>query len=286
MPATDRTPVQSQPGAVTIEGGLDALRRAAAATGELLASISDSDADVPVPGLAWTVAETAAHLVALLRQSAAFASGARDGAAERAALPASVGIGERMALANARELDRLGERRIPVLRQLLESSVDEYAAAIAGHRDGGAVETAFGPEDPEVMTAALVAEQLVHGFDLARAVGRRWTIDPDAARLALTGLAPLLPYMVDAEAIREVRARIEVRIAGAPPFTLVLDYGRAAVVPADGHCDCWIQAQPVPYLLTGYGRVNRWLPLLRRQIRAGGRRPWIAARLASYLTSV
>ena len=286
MPATDRTPVQSQPGAVTIEGGLDALRRAAAATGELLASISDSDADVPVPGLAWTVAETAAHLVALLRQSAAFASGARDGAAERAALPASVGIGERMALANARELDRLGERRIPVLRQLLESSVDEYAAAIAGHRDGGAVETAFGPEDPEVMTAALVAEQLVHGFDLARAVGPRWTIDPDAARLALTGLAPLLPYMVDAEAIREVRARIEVRIAGAPPFTLVLDYGRAAVVPADGHCDCWIQAQPVPYLLTGYGRVNRWLPLLRRQIRAGGRRPWIAARLASYLTSV
>ncbi len=286
MPATERTPVQSQPGAVTIEGGLDALRRAAAATGELLASISDSDADVPVPGLAWTVAETAAHLVALLRQSAAFASGARDGAAERAALPASAGIGERMALANARELDRLGERRIPVLRQLLESSVDEYAAVIAGHRDGGAVETAFGPEDPEVMTAALVAEQLVHGFDLARAVGRRWTIDPDAARLALTGLAPLLPYMVDAEAIREVRARIEVRIAGAPPFTLVLDHGRAAVEPADGHCDCWIQAQPVPYLLTGYGRVNRWLPLLRRQIRAGGRRPWIAARLASYLTSV
>ena len=59
-------------------------------------------------------------------------------------------------------------------------------------------------------------------------------------------------------------------------------------MPADGHCDCWIQAQPVPYLLTGYGRVNRWLPLLRRQIRKkqAPRRPWIAARLASYLTSV
>jgi Mycothiol maleylpyruvate isomerase N-terminal domain len=286
MPATDRTPVQSQLGAVTIEGGLDALRRAAAATGELLASISDSRADVPVPGLAWTVAETAAHLVALLRQSAAFASGARDGAAERAALPASAGIGERMALANAQELDRLGERRIPVLRQLLESSVDEYAALIAAQRDGGPVETLLGQEDPAAMTAALVAEQLVHGFDLARAVSQRWTIDPDAARLALTGLIPFLPYMVDAEAIRDVRARIEVRIAGAPPFTLVLDHGRAAVEPADGRCDCWIQAQPVPYLLTGYGRVNRWLPLLRRQIRAGGRRPWVAARLSSYLTSV
>jgi uncharacterized protein (TIGR03083 family) len=286
MPATDRTPAQSQLGAVTVQGGLDALRRAAAATGELLGSISDSRADVPVPGLAWTVAETAAHLVALLRQSAAFASGTRDGAAERAALPPSGGIGERMALANARELDRLAERRIPVLRQLLESSVDEYATLIAGRRDGAPIETLFAQEDPATMTAALVGEQLVHGFDLARAVGRRWTIDPDAARLTLTGLAPFLPYMVDAEAIRHVRARIEVRIVGDPRFTLVLDHGRAAVEPTDGRCDCWIQAQPVPYLLTGYSRVNRWLPSLRLQLRVGGRRPWIAARLASYLTSV
>jgi hypothetical protein len=286
MPATDRTPARSQLGAVTIQESLDALRRAAAATGELLGSISDSHADVPVPGLAWSVAETAAHLVALLRQSAAFTSGARDGAAERAALPPSGGIGERMALGNARELDRLGERRIRVLRQLLESSVDEYATLIAGRGDGGPVETLFGPEDPAAMTAALVGEQLVHGFDLARTVGRRWTIDPGAARLTLTGLAPFLPYMVDAEATRRVRARIEVRIAGSPRFTLVLDHGRAAVESADGRCDCWIQAQPVPYLLTGYGRVNRWLPVLRRQIQVGGRRPWIAARLGSYLTTV
>src|SRR3984957_8838410 len=119
MPATDRTPSQSQLGTVTIQGGLDALRGAAAATDELLGSISDSRADAPVPGLAWTVAETAAHLVALLRQSADFASDARDGAAERAALPPSAGIGERLALANTRELDRLTERRVPGLRPVL-----------------------------------------------------------------------------------------------------------------------------------------------------------------------
>jgi hypothetical protein len=92
--------------------------------------------------------------------------------------------------------------------------------------------------------------------------------------------------MVDTEATRRLRARIEVRIVGNPRFTLVLDHGTAAVEAADGRCDCWIQAQPVPYLLTGYGRVNQWLPVLRRQIRAGGRRPWISARLGSYLTSV
>ena len=286
MPATDRTPAQSQLGTLTIQGGLDALRRAAAATGELLGSISDSRADVPVPGLTWTVAETAAHLVALLRQSAAFASGARDGAAERAALPPSGGIGERMALANARELDRLGERRIPALRQLLESSVEEYTTLIAGRRDGGPVETTFGPEDPATMTAALVGEQLVHGFDLARAVGPRWTIDPDAARLTLTGLAPFLPFMVDAEAIRDVRARIEVRIAGGPRFTLVLDHGqgrgragRRALRLLDPG-----PARSVPAHRIRPGEPVA--PVAAAPDTSRRRRPWIAARLASYMTSV
>jgi Mycothiol maleylpyruvate isomerase N-terminal domain len=285
MPSTDRTAALSQLGAVTTQEALDALRQAAAATGELLESISDSRADDPVPGLAWTVAETAAHLVALLRQSAAYASGARDGAAERAALPPSGSIGERMALGNARELDGLVERRIPVLRQLLASAVGDYATAITRRRDGGPVETPFGQEDPVAMTAALVGEQLVHGFDLARAVGQRWSIDPDAARLALTGTAPLLPYLVNAEAIRDVGARIEFRIAGAPRFTLVLDHGRAAVEPADGHCDCWISAQPVPYLLLAYNRIGRWRPLLRREVRSGGRRRGLAMRLPRYLTT-
>jgi Mycothiol maleylpyruvate isomerase N-terminal domain len=278
-----RTSAPAAPHAVTIKESLAALRRAAAATDELLAAMSDNQDIVPVPGLAWTVSETAAHLVTLLAQSAAYASGARDGAAERAATPPSGGAAQRMALGNARELDSLVERRIPALRQLLASATDDYVTAITGRRDGGPVETLFGQEDPVAMTAALVGEQLVHGFDLARAVGQRWSIDPDAARLTLTGTAPLLPYLVDAEAIRDVSARIEFRIAGAAGFTLVLDHGRAAVEPADGHCDCWISAQPVPYLLLAYNRIGRWRPLLRREVRSGGRRRWLAMRLPRYL---
>ncbi len=278
-----KTPAAPQP--VTLADGLATLRQATAATGELLAAMNDHQDIVPVPGLAWTVSETAAHLVTLLTSSAAYASGARDGAAERAALPPHGGAAERMAFGNARELDGLVERRLPVLRQLLASAVDEYATAITGRRGSGPVQTAFGQEDPAVMTAALVGEQLVHGFDLARAVGQRWSIDPDAARLALTGTAPLLPYLVNAEAIRDIGARIEFRIVGAPRFTLVLDHGRAAVEAADGHCDCWISAQPVPYLLLAYNRIGRWRPLLRREVRSGGRRRGLAMRLPRYLST-
>lgn len=288
MATTGKTPAQSEQGtmtipAVTISDSLDALRRAAAASDELLAAMSDTQDVVPVPGLAWTVSETAAHLVTLLNQSAAYASGVRDGAAERAALPPRGGAAARMNTGNARELDAFVERRLPVLRQLLASAVHDYATVITSRRDGGPIETLFGQEDPAAMTAALVSEQLVHGFDLARAVGRPWSIDPAAARLALTGTAAFLPGLVDAEAIRDIRARIEFRIAGADPFTLVLDHGQAAVEPGDGRCDCWIAAQPGPYLLLAYKRIGPWRPLLRRQIRSGGRRRWLAMRLPRYL---
>src|ERR1700689_1316666 len=169
MTTTDRnistsTSAPAAPHAVTIKESLYVLRRAAAATDELLGAMSDNQDIVPVPGLAWTVSETAAHLVTLLTSSAAYASGARDGAAERAALPPG-GAAERMTLGNARELEGLVERRIPALRQLLASAVDDYETAIARRRDGGPVETPFGQEDPAAMTAALVGEQLVHGFD-------------------------------------------------------------------------------------------------------------------------
>jgi hypothetical protein len=283
---TDRTiSTRTAPGGLTLTDALDALRRAAAATDKLLAAMSDNQDIVPVPGLAWTVSETTAHLVTLLASSAAYASGARDGAAERAALPPHGGAAARMTLGNARALEGLVERRIPVLRQLLASAVDDYVTAITRRRDGGPVETLFGEEDPVAMTAALVGEQLVHGFDLARAVGQRWVIDPDAARVTLTGTAPFLPHLVDAEAIRDVGARIEFRITGAPRFTLVLDHGRAALEPADGRCDCWISAEPVPYLLLAYNRIGRWRPLLRREVRAGGRRRGLAMRLPRYLTA-
>ena len=130
------------------------------------------------------------------------------------------------------------------------------------------------PSETRVFEAVLVA-LADHGF----------TPSAIAARLTLTGTAPFLPHLVDAEAIRDVGARIEFRIAGAPRFTLVLDHGRAALEPADGRCDCWISAEPVPYLLLAYNRIGRWRPLLRREVRAGGRRRGLAMRLPRYLTA-
>jgi len=46
-----------------------------------------------------------------------------------------------------------------------------------------------------------------------------------------------------------------------------------------------ITADPVAFLLLGYGRVTQWPQIVRGRLRAGGRKPWFAMRFASLLVS-
>ena len=47
--------------------------------------------------------------------------------------------------------------------------------------------------------------------------------------------------------------------------------------------DCVITADPVAFLLVGYGRVGQSGRIWRGKLRAGGRRPWLALRFSSLL---
>ena len=46
-----------------------------------------------------------------------------------------------------------------------------------------------------------------------------------------------------------------------------------------------ITADPVAFLLLGYGRISQWSPILRGKLRAGGRKPWLAMKFATLLAS-
>jgi len=149
------------------------------------------------------------------------------------------------------------------------SATDDYADRDhQAARDGGPVETLFGQEDPVAMTAALVGEQLVHGFDLGPcrrpALGHR---PPSGPADADPGPLPFLPHLVDAEAIRKRRCGASSSgLSALPRFTLVLDHeaGPPSSRPT-GTVIAGISAQPVPYLLLAYNRIGRWRPLLRRR---------------------
>jgi hypothetical protein len=141
--------------------------------------------------------------------------------------------------------------------------------------------------DLTAITSAMLGELLVHGLDAARGLGRRWPIAGDDARLVHAGVAELVPHYVDPAATKGVRVGIEVRIRGGPRYVVRIGDGSAQIeATPTAPIDCWISAEPVTFLLVNYQRIGRGRPLVTGKIFAGGRKPWLAARLSRYLSDV
>ena len=77
--------------------------------------------------------------------------------------------------------------------------------------------------------------------------------------------------------LRDTRARW-------PPLPDVTN-GTAVVTAAGEKADCVITADPVAFLLVGFGRVPQFSQLLRGKLRAGGRKPWLATTFGTLLAS-
>ena len=134
------------------------------------------------------------------------------------------------------------------------------------------------------MTALLLGEQVVHGLDVARAAKVRWQVDPRDALLVAPGVLSIAPQYLRPSAAA-VRASFELRIKGASRYRLAVDRGNAVVTEAGEKSDCVITADPVAFLLLGYGRITQWSPIIRGKLRAGGRKPWLAMKFATLLES-
>ena len=61
--------------------------------------------------------------------------------------------------------------------------------------------------------------------------------------------------------------------------------GAAVVTAAGVRADCTITADPVEFLLLGYGRIPQWSPVIRGKLRPGGRKPWLAMKFGTLLSS-
>jgi putative sterol carrier protein len=66
---------------------------------------------------------------------------------------------------------------------------------------------------------------------------------------------------------------------------MAVDDGTAVVSAAGEKADCVITADPVAFLLLGYGRISQLSPVLRGQLRPGGRKPWLAMKFGTLLSS-
>ena len=237
---------------------------------------SAPDGSIPVPGLTWTVGELGAHLV----------TGAQLWRRMLAGDPSPISSLSDGSVHTARMIAEFPERDPATLAELIEvesrATADEMSARA--------------PDVPYPWHAGLalttgqseaigLGELLVHGFDLARALGRPWDIPSDYACFVIYGAGAVLPAAVDHAAAQGFTASFDLRLRGGIPLSDAVHewiaHGRAR-----WHVSRSIAAsQPIrrpSYSSPTDVRLLGASSLAGRLI-AWGRHPWLAARLATML---
>ena len=216
---------------------MDALHDASGRFVALVASLEPSDATRPVAGLDWDVGETIAHVLTVVRRG--FADRRR-----------STTAGETAAL-NETCLEETPERDPRVLAELLRADVhtalDVVFPKIPSDREfpfhGGVTTT---------MTPALhvvLGEFVIHGYDVARAVGRPWPIADREAMLLVPGEllgAWLRPGSPD--------EAYELRLGAEAPVRFEIRDGSLAVGPGTAPGGTTIEMAPAAFVLGFYNR--------------------------------
>src|SRR5882757_1324950 len=182
----------------------------------------------------------------------------------------------------------------------IEAAAADYAALTAGRDPDELHDWLGGTKLPlRTLHAHIVSELSLHSVDVARAMGRRHTVPADAALAALEDfVVPLITAVgatgsfggptafVNVEAARGLRACYQVRLdGGVGPKHFLINDGALHISDPDPtrRVDCKVAADPSALLLVMWGRASQWPAVARFKLRASGRKPWLATRLASLI---
>ena len=246
------------------------LDRNARALADLLRQAAPK-ATEKVSGLDWTVSELGAHLITEPRRFERMGRG-------------SVETLEDTAAQNRAELEAVGETD-PV-RQA-DVFLAEHASYMsqAAKQHGGEPFRWFDWDVTWAEGAGIyLGELCIHALDLSRTLGRPWQMDREDAVRIIGGLVKILPGFVDKEAAKDFTGSYELRLRKGPALLIAFDKGEATVAAKDGQrADCVISADPVAFLLVGYGRISQWGPIAKGKILAMGRKPWLGLKFSKLL---
>lgn len=248
--------------------------------------------DGPVPGLEWTKAQLVAHLWAICEAFATTLRGEDFVGRFGAEFIGSYGSGptfrEAVAATNAKVVKYASFPTPVAAADALTSGASTLLAAFDTHHDLSARRPApwYGPEialPVGNLLSLAVSEFLVHGYDLARAVGA--DLRPSAATaasataVAAAVMSEMLPRILDETGARGFTGSFEVRVRCGERFVLRIANGRAWSEPAEGQdVDCVLSLSGYHALLMGYGRVPVWRVIASGKAWAFGRRPWLGLR--------
>ncbi|HEY4452758.1 MAG TPA: maleylpyruvate isomerase N-terminal domain-containing protein [Pseudonocardiaceae bacterium] len=269
----------------------DTMAEARAALREVVPGLVALVRGIPDAGAgsigSWTVGDVAAHLSHVFRFDT-------DALAARP-VPDAVVTSTGMAEVNARMLAEDDERDPAVLADrigLLAAEVDEVDKVdkVASRSRAATVGWLQGIRlPPSVVACHLLEECLIHGYDLARAIGRSWPIRRRHALLAIEGgVLPLIAALPPGAFVNQEQATFhgcfDVRLRGGGRTVMAFDRGSLTLDAEPADADAHICADPAALMLVFIGRQAIWTPLLGGKLAAWGRRPWQLARMLAALS--
>jgi uncharacterized protein (TIGR03083 family) len=273
----------------------DALREEVERVTAMLRSIRDPAA--PAVGQ-WTIGELAMHLSQAWLAVPGLARGDLSRLYE--VIPSIADVAGDSLMRDIWELEGLTvlgvrsdpERDPAVLADRIDQRADEYFAECAGYSPTDLrpwfVEGTRVPVS--TLTGHLLNETLMHGYDIARADGRRWPIkQPHAAivirHLFLPVLRELGPRtLVDGAKAAGLRATYDLRIRAGDRLHFIFNDGQLKVEePGAGKVDCHISADPVAFVMMFWGRRGQWSAIATGKLMAWGRKPWLGLRFKSLI---
>ena len=259
---------------------------------ELLAVLADAGArfnalarrvpapSAPVRNSQWTTAELVAHVAAGVDAYARYLEGETEPWVDISDLS-----GGSLTASNAARLVEEVERDVAVLARRSDARLAQLLALAQTRSLDEIVPWHGQPEPLRCHLGSSLGEVLLHGRDLAAAIGAPWEISKREATLVIQNIAPLFPTLVNPDTTRAVRVSIRVKIRGGPTIPLVFDCGSLTVDRDAKKFDATISAEPVAFLLVAYGRRSQWSEAARGGIVAWGPRPWRALKLTTYLVN-
>lgn len=239
-----------------------------------------------VPGLAWNVGQLAAHLTAVyfvfaqtLRDEGYRDAGLEQAAAGQTTLPRTIAAANEYAIAIFR-----AENPEAAADGLAVQAADLLAAFDAQQDLARELPTPwYGPGRTRAVgtiAGLAVSESLVHGRDLARAVGGDTGMSQGSAAAAAPAvMSAMLPLLLDTGKAKEFRGTFELRVRGGSNFAVQIADGTAECFEAGEHrADCVISLDPRTALLLGFGRLSLPRAVLSGGTLAYGRKPWLGLR--------
>jgi uncharacterized protein (TIGR03083 family) len=229
---------------------------------------SDPDAYALTPSGEWTVRDTAVHLVCFSRLWNILLT-------DR---PSPMRAFYDTSVLNASFFLAMDEDRPRMLADLAERAVASLLDSTSDRRIDDPWQYRGNDLTVGMMVAAECLEYLLHGFDMAEAVGRDWAFSEPAADLALAIVGPVFLFLLDPAKADDLQASFAIE-GGSGRICRQARAGSMETLDHDADTDCSITGPSSQMLLWLTGRVGWDIAGLC----ASGRRPEVAPTLADRL---